>query len=324
MRVTSARVFVAALALLAAVVGPLTALGPAQAVARAPVTWTVQVGSQTANKALQGMRFLPGDVTVDAGDTVRWVARSVEIHTVTFLPGGGPQATLPEFNPTDLTQLTQQGGSVYDPKLGYNSGLMTTVPTNGDVGPLPKVPHVRTYSLTFPTAGTFTYYCLVHGKMMVGVVHVQPAATPYPYTRAEYADQVRVARAGLAVIGRHLVRDLVRRSTAHRVFMGTDNGLVAVMRFVRGTVVVHRGESVVFRNPGMGAPHTVTFGREPPPPDVFGPSGTPAHYSGGKLNSGIIGPHGAFTVRFTKAGTYHYVCALHDNMGMRGTVVVRR
>ena len=106
--------------------------------------------------------------------------------------------------------------------------------------------------------------------------------------------------------------------------MGADNGAVAVMRFVRGSVVVHRGERVVFRNPGMGAPHTVTFGREPPPPGLFGPSGTPGHYSGGKLNSGIIGPQGSFTVRFTKVGTFHYVCALHDNMGMRGTVVVRR
>ena len=204
MRLTSVRVFIAVVALLAAVVGPLTALGPAQAAAPAPVTWTVQVGSQASNKAVQGMRFLPGDVTIDAGDTVRWVARSTEIHTVTFFPGGGPQATLPEFDPADLTQLTRQGGSVYDPMQGFNSGLMTTVPTNGDVGPLPPVPHVQSYSLTFPAAGTFTYYCLVHGKMMVGVVHVQAAGTAYPYTQAQYNDQARIARAGMALMGTHL------------------------------------------------------------------------------------------------------------------------
>jgi plastocyanin len=323
MRLTSVRVLVAVLALLGAVVGPLTALGPAQAAA-APTSWTVQVGSQASDEAFQGMRFLPGDVTINAGDTVRWVARSTEIHTVTFFPGGGPQGTLPEFNPTDMTQLTRQGGSVYDPATGFNSGLMTTVPTKGDAGPLPPVPHVQSYSLTFPAVGTFTYYCLVHGKMMVGVVHVQPAGTSYPYTQAQYNDQARIARAGMAAMGNHLRRDLVRRSTAHRVFMGDDNGAVAVMRFVRRTAVVHRGERVVFRNPGEGAPHTVTFGREPPPPGLFSPSGTPGRYSGGQLNSGIIGPHGSFTVRFTKVGTFHYVCALHDNMGMRGTVVVRR
>ena len=213
MRLTSVRVFVAAIALLAAVVGPLTALGPAQAAAP-PATWTVQVGSQASHEALQGMRFLPGDVTVDAGDTVRWVARSTEIHTVTFFPGGGPQTTLPDFNPADLTQLTRQGGSVYDPSAGFNSGLMTSVPDKGDVGPLPPVPHVGSYSLTFPAAGTFTYYCLVHGKMMVGVVHVQAAGTAYPYTQAEYNDQARIARAGLAAMGNHIRRDLVRRSSA--------------------------------------------------------------------------------------------------------------
>jgi plastocyanin len=319
-----ARVFVAVVASLASVVGPLSALTPARASAAPPATWTVQVGSQSSDKALQGMRFLPGDVTVNAGDTVRWVARSAEIHTVTFLPGGAPQATLPEFNPADMTQITRQGGSVYDPAQGFNSGLMTTVRTGGDSGPLPPVPHVHSYSLTFPTAGTYTYYCLVHGTMMVGVVHVQPAATPYPYTQAQYNDQARIARAGLVRMGNNLRRALVRRSTNHRVFEGGDNGAVMVMRFVRRTVVIHRGEKVVFPNPGMGAPHTVTFGAEPPPPGVFSPSGTPGRYAGGKLNSGIIGPHGSFTVRFVKRGTYRYVCALHDYMGMVGTVVVRR
>ena len=64
------------------------------------------------------------------------------------------------------------------------------------------------------------------------------------------------------MIGRHLVRYLVRRSTAHRVSMGTDNGLVAVMRFVRGTVVITGGESVVFLNGGTFMRRTgSTFGR---------------------------------------------------------------
>jgi len=29
-----------------------------------------------------------------------------------------------------------------------------------------------------------------------------------------------------------------------------------------------------------------------------------------------------FRVTFAKAGTYNYICALHDTLGMKGTVVV--
>ncbi len=315
------RALVAALAALMLPVAAMTNV--AQASAPSPRTWTVQVGSQARHMAIQGMRFLPGSITVDAGDKVTWVARSAEIHTVTFLIGAKPQGSLPEFNPTDMKQLTRQGGSVYDSAKYFSSGLMTTVRTGGDSGPLPPVPHVHRYSLTFPHTGSFTYYCLVHGKMMVGVIHVQRAGKAYPHTQRQYNHRAAVARAALKAQGVRLIRDLQRRSTRHRVLMG-DRGPVAVMRFVRRTVVIHRGQSVSFANIGMGAPHTVTFGKEPPPPAVFGPSGHPRHFVGGKLNSGILEPHTTFKVRFLKTGTFHYVCALHDFMGMDGKVVVRR
>lgn len=316
------RILVAALVAIVMPAATMTAV--AQASAPPPQTWTVQVGSQNSTMAIQGMRFLPGDVTINAGDTVRWVAKGAEIHTVSFLVGGQPQTTLPPFDPTNMTQLTQQGGSVYDPTKYFNSGLMTTVPTGGDLGPFPPtLPHVQSYSLTFPTAGTYTYYCLVHGLMMVGVVHVQTAGSAYPYSQAQYDDQARIARAGLNAIGINMRNDLVRLSRPHLVFMGDDNGQVSVMRFIKQRTVIHKGQSISFRNRGMGAPHTVTFGTEPPPPGLFGPSGNPKAYKGGNLNSGIVEPHSTYRVTFVKAGTFHYVCALHDFMGMKGTVVVR-
>lgn len=145
----------------------------------APVTWTVLVGSQTDDMAIQGQRFLPGDITIDAGDTVTWQANGMEIHTVTFLDGGTPQASLPPLDPTDPQQVTRQGGDTMDGTSYFNSGVLTTGP---DAGPLP-VPAYASYSLTFPGQGTFTYYCLVHGVMMRGVVHVQPAGAPTPPPR---------------------------------------------------------------------------------------------------------------------------------------------
>lgn len=286
----------------------------------APVTWTVQVGSETPNLAIQGQRFLPGDVTINAGDKVTWVAKSAEIHTVTFLKGGTPQSTLPVFDPTDAQQTQPQGGSTFDksPTSYFNSGVMSN---ETNAGPLP-FPAVHSYSLTFPDAGTYTYYCSVHGVMMVGVVHVQAAGSPYPYTQAQYDEQARLAKTGIRVDGQRLHARLLSQATQHKVFTGGDDGLAMLMRFVRPKVLVHVGQSVRFVNNGMGAPHTVTFGTEPA--NIFAPVGDPTKYKGGDLSSGIIPPGGKFKVTFKKAGTFHYICALHDEMGMVGQVVVRR
>ncbi len=320
-RSRAARTLLGVLAALVALVVPLAGVGAAHATTT-PQTWTVRVGSQSPNMAIQGMRFLPGEITIDAGDTVQWLGNAAEPHTVTFFPNGAPQSSIPPFDPTDPMQLLPQGGSTFAPNTYFNSGIINNVPAGGDFGPFPpNVPHFNSYSLTFPDSGTYTYYCLVHGVMMVGVVHVQDAGTPYPFTQAQYDHQAQLQQLQLNVMGRHLWAQLFRSSTRDRVFLGDDNGAVMVMRFVRPTVVVHTGGSVSWENIGMGAPHTVTFGQEPPNP--FLPVGDPTHYAGGDLSSGIVPPGGKFTVTFTKPGTYHYFCALHDFMGMTGKVIVR-
>ena len=107
---------------------------------------------------------------------------------------------------------------------------------------------------------------------------------------------------------------------AHTVAMGADDGVAMVMRFIRPTIRIHVGQQVSFTNTGMAAPHTVTFGVEPA--NFFAPSGDPTNFSGGDLNSGIVGPGGSFTVTFKKAGTFGYSRALHDYMGMMGKVIV--
>jgi plastocyanin len=51
-------------------------------------------------------------------------------------------------------------------------GHTTTSDTPGiwDSG---TVPPGQTFSFTFPTAGTYTYHCTIHGKLMFGTVVVQ-------------------------------------------------------------------------------------------------------------------------------------------------------
>src|SRR4051812_6570933 len=96
------------------------------------------------------------------------------------------------------------------------------------------------------------------------------------------------------------------------------------MRFVQPTGTVHVGDRVPFINPSIEAPHPVTFANKTA--NIFAPTGDPSHYSGGDLSSGIIpadaGPQSTFDVTFTAAGTFNYICALHDYMGMVGKVIV--
>lgn len=293
-----------------ALLASAAAAGPASADGWGHRTWQVQVGSESQDQEIQGMAFLPSEIFINQGDTIRWQANSAEIHTVTFLASGQP---LQEFNPFDPTQLGRVGGDRYDGKSYYNSGIMANV----DV---PGFPAVKDYSLTFPREGNFTYYCLVHGKMMKGTVHVRDRGTDYPYSQADYDRSSAVQARSIIRDGEHLDESLAEQATNHKVLAGGDDGVAMVMRFVQPTVTVHRGDWVTFANTGMGAPHTVTFGTEPA--NVFAPSGDPGHFTGGDLNSGIIWPGKDFMVKFEATGTYKYICALHDYMGMVGKVVV--
>jgi len=301
-----------ALAALTALAIPVVT-GQAASAAPAPVTWHVRVGAETPDMAVSAMRFLPTDVWVDVGDTVHWTANSAEPHTVTFL---APGTSLPEFNPFDPSQTSRQGGSTYNGTAYTSSGIVATQP-------IFIFNPVASYDLTFTTVGDFTYYCLLHGQMMTGTVHVSPAGTAYPYTQQDY-DRVGNQQAAAALFnGREAYRQArqTHATTGSEVLVGIDGEGFGVSRFVRDHVVVHLGDTVSFMA-GPGAPHTVTFGQEPPGLAILAPSGDPTHYSGGDVNSGVLAPGVPFKVTFTAVGTFHYICAIHDDMGMVGDVVV--
>ncbi|KAE8763056.1 cupredoxin domain-containing protein [Georgenia thermotolerans] len=312
----------AVLAVLASLVLALIVAAPSRADVAAAEhharTWHVAVGQESRDKAVQGMAFLPGEVWINVGDTVSWRARSAEIHTVTFLP---PGQRLPEFNPVDHRQIRRQGGQTHDGRTYLNSGIMSTMPKTGL-----DAPSVGTYQLRFTRTGDFVYYCLVHGRAMKGTVHVRPAGTAYPHSQAYYDAQARHEAARIIGHGEALWQRTRHAATDdHHVFAGAADDTAMVMRFIRQEVTVRVGEKVTFdmaRN-AFYVPHTVTFG--PEPSSILAPPiGNPAHFRGGQLHSGIIPPGKTFTVTFEKAGTFHYICVLHDGMGMVGTVTVRR
>lgn len=278
----------------------------------APKTWHVSVGIETKDHAIQGMSFLVPEIWINQGDTVVWTSHSGEIHTVTFLKPGQER---PPFNPNDPTQTGRVGGSHYEGHSYFNSGLLLGAPG----GPLPQ-----TYSLTFDVTGTFHYICLVH-SMMNGVVHVRPSGTHYPFTQKQYDHQAKKLGNELIKHGRALERSAAKISNDHHVTLGIGDGAVAVMRYIPGTIRIHRNDSVTFTNRDAEAPHTVTFG--PDPADGgFAPAGGKT-FTGAPINSGFLGddPHWfgkSVTFKFATAGTFEFRCVLHDDLGMVIKIVV--
>lgn len=282
-------------------------------------TWTVHVGAQSRNGAIQAMQFLPGQIWIDVGDTVHWTAASMEPHTVTLLRVG---QLPPPFDPTNARQTTRTAAtSITTPGQFRNSGILATMP-------IPELPtSYLSYDLTFTGRGDFVYYCLLHGKQMKGVVHVAAAGTPYPHTQAYYDMQYRVGRERTVERGFEYAERVAAGSTNHHVYVGAVDpaGMFMVMRFLRTSVTIHKGDTIDFdwsSNHGFPVPHTVTFGPEPPAPIAVG---TPGNFTGGQLSSGVLptaGPGAHFRVTFNKAGTYSYICMFHDGMGMVGKVVV--
>jgi plastocyanin len=149
---------------------------------------------------------------------------------------------------------------------------------------------------------------------------VGAANDPYPYTQAQYDRQAAVETHATVLDGNRLRADALRASDNHKVIEGADDNAAMVMQFLRPVVTIHVGESVTFENRNTATPHTVTFGEEPQNP--FASVGDPTNFSGGQLSSGILEPDSRYKVTFNSAGTFDYICALHDFMGMVGKVIV--
>ena len=120
---------------------------------------------------------------------------------------------------------------------------------------------------------------------------------------------------------------------------------LSIVRFLHGKIEIHAGDTVEWTNRDPALPHTVTFGVEPVNPgppssnvsfDADGAGHATITYVGESVHSGIFGAapqdqvgvpqsppaYTVFRITFTHAGTYDYKCALHDNLGMVGKVIV--
>lgn len=297
--------------------------------------WKATVGAESQDHGRQVLAFLPNELWVHVGDTVTWEFLTDEIHTVSFLKDG--QVRLP-FQAGCPGFVTVDSASV-----DGTTCVTTTAPPTG--GPA--------FTVTFTKAGNYKLVCLVH-ENMTGVVHVLAANAKLPHDQAYYdeiaareADQLlsQVARnddnqdehphSGHVIVGRGKI-----------VATGGGSDSVSVMRFIEDKTVIHAGGTVEWTNDDPITPHTITFGAEPqgnptPPSgnvttDADGARHATISSTSDNVHSGFIvaapqeriglpqAPIGVthFRVTFTKPGRYPYICVLHDDLGMKGVIVV--
>ncbi len=315
----------------------------------AATQYTNQVGGGKNSVSVE--EFRPRVIFVNQGDTVQFVNNYEEIHTVTFLAGktapdliipaaDSPKSGPPKlvFNPQAALPVPQSPSATFDGTAFEGSGILN----KGD-----------SWTVTFTTLGTFPFLCLVHPGM-TGSLEVLPPGVHVPtQAQRDYEAQGQLD-AGLAK-GEQAAAAVVTGKTANAngsstwaVQTGPSVGQVDVLRFIPAQLNVGVGDTVNWTN-NTGVPHTVSFLSGTPDQDLVLPQPQPGgppqllvnpqvlfptkpsqNYDGtGFFNSGFITTDPAlstggtsFSLTFTKAGTYTYLCFLHDDQGMVGTVVV--
>ena len=263
--------------------------------------------------------FLPNELFVEQGDTVDWVNPYEEPHTITYLAGGAT------YGFEDVANV--ESTAAFDGTQPFTSGFVV------------KDAH---FSVTFKNQGAYTFLCLLHPGMTVdinvlpagSVLPPQGANSPQNTNTIEYA--ISLAEAAIAELQVPAAATNADGTKNHTVLTGPGVPLpqgssVDVMKFYAPNLNVAVGDTVTWKDETF-VPHTVTFIPQDNLPDAinpFVPDVPSTEYDGSTyVNSGILsaipefGNVTSFSLTFTKAGTYQYVCLLHADQGMVGQIVV--
>lgn len=293
--------------------------------------WHATVGAQDETKGRQVVAFLPNEVWIHAGDSIQWTVMADEIHTITFL-------TADQIRPT--FDVGCPGFSFGQASFDGSTCVTTPPMVSG-----------QTFTVIFPTVGNFKLVCLVHPDM-TGVVHVLDKATALPHDQGYYDQQAsKEASALLADLAQ--LQHHNHSASPNGIVVGAGKTLatagghntISLMRFVEPELMVHAGATVEWTNDDPSMPHTITFGEEPVNPippssnvtvDPDGALHATVASTSDNVHSGFIQsapqdqtgapqtPLGTtrFRVTFPNPGVYPFICVLHDNLGMKGSIIV--
>ena len=300
---------------------------PALATAEPAHTWQVQAGSvpilDAAGPRGAGNQFYPGHIAIHQGDSIKFSPFGP--HTVTF--NRPPVPVFAMFMPFGGTTLADPGQSLNSGFIGAGPGTFTV-----------------TFASTLP-AGRYEFICSLHLGMSE-TVDVMPAGAELQRTDADWS----------AIAQREMTHDLatVERVNAAAaedlqdegnptVQIGAGTRRVTNLRFYPSAITIHKGQTITFlKTEDPTEPHTVTFGDALIPGDPlseFRASGGSTYDGTGVANSGFLSTDEQFafyhlaglglpvavtkySLTFTSIGDWNYICAIHDEAGMRGVVHV--
>jgi plastocyanin len=264
------------------------------------------------------------------------------------VPGGQPGELM--RNPVEAWPTVKPGGpaETYDGTTYVNSGHMRKRPR------VPGMPASQAFSLTFTRPGIYRYVCAAHPHMQ-GTIEVVPADVADVPSQAEIDKQAKAEADHLLA----LVEKAKRLGKTIRSEPGPNGTMFWFVRaggfdtsgemrglhfdFLPKDLTVKAGDTVIWEAVDV---HTITFNPTPPVPDPFivrpQPDGPPLLLQNPKVfqpskpaqvydptqyfNSSLLGmivPRGtSWALTFDKPGVYEYICALHHEAGMKGTITV--
>jgi plastocyanin len=297
---------------------------------------TIQVGIGVGTGTVAGNVFAPGEFTINTGDSVGWTVKSDEVHTLTF--GDGPAAAPPPTWPSTFNAGPPNLGSV-----DYNgAGFVNTA----------IIPKGTTATIHFTSPGDFHFYDAIHPGMK-GTVHVvapptaADAQAALDQKAASTQSQILSQVDALAAQGQAAAQSQTRADgttlwtvptqalTQPAPLPGGGSGYLELTRYFPENLQIKQGDSVVWQ---AAAPHTVTFlapgqtttaleqqygGPLTVPPAKPSENYDPTQlYHSGVLTLGPPGSPTSYELTFANAGTFGYLCLLHDDLGMKGTIAV--
>ena len=306
-------------------------------------TWKAMVGAQSTDMAKQAIAFLPNEMWIHAGDSITWTSGTGDIHTVSFLIAHQPLTSFtvgcPGFSPSG----TSFDGSacVTAPPLALGQEFSVKFPVPGNYkliclvhSHMTGVIHVLPASATLPHDQDFyTQEAANQQRTLITDADEQ-------HKHQSHGDMNDMLSARVISAKNHVTAGIGEMTATAAGFQS-----LSVVRFLSGTIQIRANETVEWSILDPAMPHTITFGVEPGNPgppsanvttDPDGARHATLETPADSANSGILGaaPQNqpgvpvsrpgitVFRVTFVAPGTYDYKCALHDNLGMVGKVVV--